>query len=70
LPAFLLEDLRGAISFHPILSAVIGVDGGVIGHGISRLLALLQWLFPSKGCSRWAQFSGPLGDSKRFAQPR
>jgi hypothetical protein len=51
LPAFLLQDLQGAIFWHPILSAVLGVAGGFAGYGIGRMLAQLQRLFPSRSAT-------------------
>ena len=35
LAAFLLQDLQGALFFHPVLSAVIGTLGGAVGGGIT-----------------------------------
>jgi hypothetical protein len=51
LSAFLLEDLRGAVFWHPILSAVIGIVGGFVGYGIGRTLIQAQRLFQAKGSS-------------------
>jgi hypothetical protein len=50
--AFVLYDLRGAVFWHPILSAIIGLGGGFIGYGIGRMLIQLRRLVPSSGSSR------------------
>jgi hypothetical protein len=35
LSAFLLQDLQGALFFHPVLSVVIGSVGGVVGSSLA-----------------------------------
>ena len=42
LNAFLLQDLQGALFFHPLLSAVSGAISGLVGSSAVKGIALLQ----------------------------
>lgn len=42
LNVFLLQDLQGALFFHPLLSAVVGAISGLAGAGIAQGIGLLQ----------------------------
>ena len=48
LSVFLLQDLQGALFFHPFLSAVIGISCGLVGAGVTLTAATAgQRLMPS-----------------------
>jgi hypothetical protein len=47
LAVFLLQDLQGALFFHPMLSAVIGAIGGLVGGGLVCVPAALWRLLGS-----------------------
>jgi hypothetical protein len=40
--AFLLQDLQGALFFHPVLSVVVGALSGLVGSGVAQGVVLLQ----------------------------
>jgi hypothetical protein len=43
--AFLLQDLYGALFFHPLFSVVVGAIGGLAGGGLAwAVLVLQQWV--------------------------
>ena len=48
LSVFLIQDLQGALFFHPFLSAVIGISYGLVGAGVTLTAATAgQRLMPS-----------------------
>jgi len=50
---FLLQDIQGALFFHPVLSVVLGAGGGLVGSATAQGVILLQRSFrrriPKKG---------------------
>lgn len=42
---FLLQDIQGALFFHPVISVVLGAGGGLVGSATAQGVILLQRLF-------------------------
>ena len=57
---FLLQDMQGALFFHPLLSVVVGAVCGVIASGAAQAVRWLQKLFPKQNTSRNTSDHAPL----------
>jgi hypothetical protein len=45
---FILQDMQGALFFHPLLSAFLGALCGLAGGGVARSVLLIQGIFSSR----------------------
>ena len=48
---FILQDMQGALFFHPLLSAFLGALCGLVGSAIAQSMLLIQGIFASRSAA-------------------